>query len=209
MSLVNLIGNLVCPEYPTMFVVENNELEYLRQCICAQGMEDEFYVNGTVGKLIEGTEDAIQHAIQFEMEEYIGRWQDVLTQAVKKTGPVAKQMLRYNVGTILAAIIPLAIIGGISQFQNGHSTHTQRAWTMTWLVFGMITGITGKIAWFSESWRQENSPLHMFRSGRSASLYDSFLFIPFILIFYSAPAIGGFVVVGKMIREYGVCTELS
>ncbi|KAK6339985.1 hypothetical protein TWF730_001762 [Orbilia blumenaviensis] len=53
MSLVNLIGNLICPEYSTMYIVENRALDNLLETITSPEMMASFVVEGTVGRLSE------------------------------------------------------------------------------------------------------------------------------------------------------------
>jgi hypothetical protein len=43
-------------------------------------------------------------------------------------------------GSVFFRLISLAIIGSISGFKEGHSTHTQRFWTMMWLALGIVLG---------------------------------------------------------------------
>ena len=56
----------------------------------------------------------------------------------------------FGRGRILAshavALIPIAVNGAISHFQSRQSTFAQRVWTMTWLVFGIISGNVGNVS---------------------------------------------------------------
>ncbi len=91
----------------------------------------------------------------------------------------------------LAILVPVLIIGILSRFHKGHSTHAQRIWTMTWLSFGAI------------------GPFYV---GIMRNLLDSGEeLVGFVIgiFFYAAPAIGGFVVVGQMLRSYGTCINIS
>lgn len=93
--------------------------------------------------------------------------------------------LVFAQATILAAV-PLALVGGLSGFRPGSASYYQRVWIMTWLVFGIFAG----------------PAIHSARS-----VLDTWKVIDAGMV-YSAPAIGGLVVVGQMIRDHGVCTEL-
>ena len=85
--------------------------------------------------------------------------------------------------------IPFAVIGGLTSFDAGSSsTHAQRVWTMTWLTFGATLGTTG-------------IPPDVMVIPTSA-----FLFVG--LMIYSAPAVGGLVVVGQMLSSYGTCVKV-
>lgn len=87
-------------------------------------------------------------------------------------------------GSMAVGSIPVAIIAGLSHFKSGQSKFAQRAWTMTWLSFGICFGPSVGLI-----------PL-TFR-----------LYIGNVLP-YLAPSIGGFVVVGQMLMQYGNCIQL-
>lgn len=97
-------------------------------------------------------------------------------------------------------IIPLAVIGGMTHFHKGHSTQAQRAWTMTWLACNLSMGPL--LDWgFDPSHRPDN----IAKRGKEVLKW-----YPIVFAFvYAVPAIGGFVTVGQMLREYGSCTFLD
>ena len=80
-------------------------------------------------------------------------------------------------------IIPYIFISVLTGFRNGDSTHAQRGWMMSWLVFNQILSVFG----FGCFTNDISTPLA-------------------VTIGYSAPAIGGFVMVGRMILEFGTCS---
>ena len=84
----------------------------------------------------------------------------------------------------MTGLIPIAINGGLSHFNAGHSTIAQRVWTMTWLAIGW---------WIS------------FTVDAYSVKRENFSF----LVLYAAQAIGGFVVVTQMLLSYGRCIEIS
>lgn len=218
MSLVNLAGNLVCPEYPAIYLIENQELQCLREIISSQGSEDEFYVEGTVGKLTAESERCILDARQEDtinttrMLSADGRLVETMAATLRLYRNSLYLATKLNLSVALAAAVPLAVIGVISRFQVGSSSHAERAWTMTWLVFGITTGAIGTDAGFFERWIEKGSFLQMEEkmpftplANRGANLW----IIAITLLIYSAPAIGGFVIVVQMIQAYGVCVRLS
>ena len=95
--------------------------------------------------------------------------------------------ITYFAGLIIG-LSPIAINGGLSHFNAGHSTLAQRVWTMTWLAFGWYMGLA----------------FHLIGSYYECGSYD----LLFSAI-YSAPAIGGFVVVAQMLKNYGRCVEID
>ena len=99
--------------------------------------------------------------------------------------------------------ISVAITGAFSRFHKGHSTHAQRVWTMTWLCFSslgpfflLMQGLASydRASWYWRLTNTDDSPSLFFAVG---------------LLMYAAPAIGGFVVVGQMLKSYGNCITVS
>jgi hypothetical protein len=117
-----------------------------------------------------------------------------------------KRFLRSIFVTLLATVIPLAINGALSRFQKGHSTHAQRVWTITWLCFGalapfLLLNMT-RVALVVLSPITVRQELRRVRSALAIVLYLLFLVC-------AVPAIGGFVVVGQMLKSYGTCINVS
>jgi hypothetical protein len=93
---------------------------------------------------------------------------------------------------VCVSVLPVAIVGALSGFHKGHSTVAQRVWTMAWLSFGIL-GPTFSIAF----------PV-LYSIDRRGTLG-----ILAFMIFYAAPAVGGFVVVGQMLKSYGTCVNIT
>jgi hypothetical protein len=79
------------------------------------------------------------------------------------------------------------IILGLSRLSGRHSTVPQRAWTISWLIAGLVGDS------ISDLWKLGRSP--MVARLRVCSL----------MVAYGAPAIGGFIVVIQMLKAYGIC----
>ena len=135
------------------------------------------------------------------------------TSASKWGEGVYKIILIDYVLLALAASVPLAIVGGISRFRPGDSTHAQRSWTMTWMVFSFFTGVIASRDVHFEDWREIDNKTGGFGMQIPAlHRYDSIMTrIQFLIIVfaYAAPALGGFVVVGQEMASYGVCGSIS
>ena len=97
----------------------------------------------------------------------------------------------YLFFTILA-VLPYVFIFLLTGFGKGNSTPAERGWMMSWLVFSQISTFFG----FEFSTVNRND---------IAGPGEAACFIITILIF-STPAIGGFVMVGKMLLELGSCS---
>lgn len=102
---------------------------------------------------------------------------------------------------IVVGSIPLAIIGAISKFERASSTLADRVWSLLWLTLPIIVGP----AIYSMLGATECRP---YINPRRGSRLDAWVIVSAGLL-YSAPAIGRFVVVGQMIKSYGVCEVLS
>jgi hypothetical protein len=176
MSVVNLFGHLMCPDYSKMYLVESEGLRQLReelnepQGYPIRDSRRNIVVEGVVGKL---TLQADRHAQEHGITD-------------------STRILVAYLSFFLALTVSLAIIGGLSKFRGGTSTHAQRVWTMSWLAFGIFAG-------FSEAIGNSMEDDYSEHFGMLIVMCSS----------YSAPAIGGFVVVGQMISRYGVCYRIS
>lgn len=240
MSVVNLIGSLLVPVYPSLFLVRSEVMDEV-ECIDGQRKFE-----GTVGVL--GLPDVQSERWFFDTEPGSADNDGMADQndrpGTQPRGPtstfarlgredkkdfavsipacsislpaVQRQSLMalftdlyltvaevdLALGVSVALGLPLAILGGISHFDEGESTRAQRGWVMGWLVVGAVYGVG--------FWRQ------VFRSGQE--IYSSFgqragLMLakaqvgPLVMLAPLAVAsIGGFVVVSQMILEYGDCT---
>ncbi|KAH8891253.1 hypothetical protein GQ53DRAFT_823884 [Thozetella sp. PMI_491] len=149
-------------------------------------------------------EEAIRHGGVFQpvVAELVVDM-DLSSIAAKKTTwrtRLTWRNLRFNLLDIsvwfvswLAAFCPLMVVGFMSQFEANESTMIQRAWITTWTIAGLAIPLL--IVPFTVPGR---FPL------KTTELIEKYLPI----IGY-APAIGGMIVVGYMIQEYGVCTAIS
>jgi hypothetical protein len=211
MSVVNLLGTLLTPDYPTMYLVRS---EVMVEVARREGAKFE----GVVGELIENDQEHItftavdgkqvtfDHSVtrinangQSHDTKGVGGSFQVQTppsSSIYYISPAGlpdaedEYSLLYSwVGSFLVFVIDIAIIGGISHFHKGQSTLAQRVWTMSWLAVGISAGV--RFQFISQVLGPEASWL-------------SFWFT----LFRMTPAIGGFVVVGQMLRAYGSCIQL-
>lgn len=176
MSIMNLVGNLVCPEYPAMYVVESDELKKLRDLIASGGNESKYWVKGTVGRL----------KAPFKWQQ--GPFGPKTTAADRLS---AIQGVIYFFAISALTGIHVGLISGMTKFHKQNSTHAQRVWMMTWLGLGNFIGYgLGVYQYLIHS--------------RELSLLMSTI----LGVYYFALAVGGFVVVGQMIFQLGVCEQI-
>jgi len=120
------------------------------------------------------------------------------------------------------SLVSFVLLGGLSQFHKGtSSTIMERGFTMSWLIAGMLFGFLFKTlirAWqglgISLLVAENKLPLsgNLWRTILRSILWilANLIVIAFglVLLVFCVPAIGGFVMVGKMILEYGSCTRV-
>ena len=120
------------------------------------------------------------------------------------------------------SLVSFVLLGGLSQFHKGaSSTIMERGFTMSWLVAGMLFGflfpmLIGIWQVLGKEVIVENElPLsgNLWRTilGSILWILVNLMIIAFclILLVFCVPAIGGFVMVGKMILEYGSCNRVE
>lgn len=187
MSVVNGVANLLTPQYATMFIVRTPVMTEAEQR----------------GK------GSFKYALDVEVCEVSA------SDIPSEWTPVVRKFLPALLG-----LIPLAIIGAMSRFRAGDSTSVERGFTMAWLVVGIVYGPVVLSTTpdpgdpNEEATKSKTKKAH--RSVKQYLLDDSacessvpdLALIMFTLIF-SPPAIGGMVVVARMISQYGICSQIG
>jgi hypothetical protein len=129
------------------------------------------------------------------------RWAAPFQFHDKRTSGIRKGILYFIILPVLLSSISLIVVGCFSHFEKGESTRSQRAWIMSWLVVGIVSGVL--VDWlgffFVPAYDKEKR-----RTGKCLS-FGSVITGIFLLGGFFVPAIGGFVVVGNMLKEYGIC----
>ncbi|KAF2397674.1 hypothetical protein EJ06DRAFT_132453 [Trichodelitschia bisporula] len=97
--------------------------------------------------------------------------------------------------------LTLIPVGVISRFHENNSTHEQRVWIVSWTVFGIVIGTFA--GWWTAILDFRTAGEDGF--GKWVKLAGKILFA----LFFAAPGVGGFIMVGQMLREYGNCVSLS
>lgn len=219
MSLINLTANLLTPEYPTLFMVYSDRME-----------KEKIEFDGTVGTIVpkaDTSENGRYDTLLFRgahwkrgccygdvqiPQEYVGnsngelrveysRWGRHRTIPSFEKSQRIRNYIAIAIG-ILAIVTPYVLISILSNgFQTGSiSTPLQRGFVMSWLVFGQLFG-----AWFGFMGHDdstEGSPFSTWDANH-INIYGGILIL--ILLAVVTPAVGGFVVVGLMIKQFGSC----
>jgi len=223
MSIVNLLGNLLRLDYPSLYIVGSNSSATLQDkygCTIA-----------TVGRIKGG---------------FIEPNRDKDKKMKRRVAWV--QFLGFSA----IITINLLVLGIMTKFTKGQSTLAQRVWTMCWLACGAVYGLTvhfmrqsgfdstpymrmptsledkkrHQTTKASQADQPKRVPRSAFRAPRQLGrvnerLYQrsdvqwvisreiqNVLYGAFVILIYGVPTIGGFVVVAQMIRHYGVCSKM-
>jgi hypothetical protein len=180
MSLINLLGHLICPEYPKKYLVDSEGFRHL----CTDLGKSEKYplCDSDAGIVVEGIVGKLDNKSDLDGQRTEFRYSlDGL------------ELIGAYLALILGTAVSVGIIGGLTKFHPGSSTWSQRTWTMTWLSFGIFLG------WLDTGVFDE-------KAGELTADNDNRMLF---MLAYSSPAIGGFVVVSQMLSAYGVCTTIT
>ncbi|KDQ51972.1 hypothetical protein JAAARDRAFT_184571 [Jaapia argillacea MUCL 33604] len=109
------------------------------------------------------------------------------------------------IATLASLILPYIVIFIFSRFEAGRSTIAQRGWMMAWASSGQLALLSFGLvnlyfSHFSLSTWEEAAKNSAFGRG-----WIPRLVLP-SLILLPIPAIGGFVAVGRMLKEFGTCS---
>jgi hypothetical protein len=195
MSLVNLVGHLMCPQYPTMYLVQITAMFAAQQ----EGAE----IAGIVGILDEDIDNVEIAGIIGTLDEDI----DNVDRHAPKSDAFWKGILR---GTLWLPLwwsplaMTLGIIAALTRFQEGSSTQIERILTMAWLAMGF---------WFGAAAGPESHGREL-KVGeacdREVKVWTIYMrnFVFWIVFLIAAiPVVAGFWVVANEIMRYGVCTR--
>lgn len=179
MSITNIFASLFCPEYQAMFLVRTPDMD--------------------------------------EAEKEGGKFDGVVAElAVPPPGSSEEPKISVDIfdggGDVLAVLTwwffltttPLIIVGALSRFSNGEgSTAFDRGWVMSWLVVGSLSSLVA--LWMRSMVRDE---FYYSYNVKSDIIVVVLVFLVINLLPW-VPAIGGMVVVGRQLREYGICTRFD
>ena len=189
MSVVNAVANLLTPQYATIFVIRTPAMTEAEQRGKAC-FKDAFDVD-----LLSVPVSAIP-----------AKWTPVIQMYMP----------------LLLGLIPLAIIGGLSGFRAGNSTSLQRGFTMAWSIVGIVYGLVlhssspdrgdaleeEEMRRKDKKHREHRSVAQYLMDGAACESSAPDMGILSLTLLCSPPAIGGMVLVGLMINEYGNCSSL-
>jgi hypothetical protein len=200
MSAFNLVGNLLRPDYPSMYILKSQALVELQN-----KTNSEIKIT-TVGEIDEKSTEARRN------------------NDARESDP----MSWFGPCMLGAFGVHLLVVGIVTKLSKGHSTHAQRVWIICWLVFGgFITGINlayqvsfqfeeqvrGQQCEDEPDTRTADNQIDVFPTKPALPLLRDgepkwWISELSLILCYGAPAVEGFVVVAQMIENYGVCSKL-
>lgn len=185
MSILNALANMLTPDYPSMFLIRTPEMDKVEA-------DGEGFFKGAIRVRLQDISPADTQGGR------IGR--APASNLMYLFSPIVFEERPQTVLFIsfLFSLIPLGIVGGLSGFQQGNSSQVERGFTMSWLVLGIVYGIQSGATDFASLTGQ----------GERTWAWGAFYYT-YLVCTVGAPAIGGMVVVGMMIRSFGICTLIG
>jgi hypothetical protein len=192
MSIINLVGNLMTPTYSTVFLVEPRAIQEAPDIVQYSLSASPLELNRQKA-VAEGSLPA--RPVGRLTGDFVAEWE--ISRNISRSKRYS--FLKTAGGSlVLASAILIGIVGGLSYFQLGSSTVLQRVWSMLWLTYSCSVG-----SLIEELKGRLEPRTNLNFSSRNWLTYAT------ALIFYAVPAIGGFVVIGQMLLDYGVCIRIS
>jgi hypothetical protein len=210
MSFLNLLASLFLPIHNTMYLVWNPDM---REAITNM---DCLYRGRRPGKFAGMIATVDLKMARKKMRKELGGQRIPYDEG----GPVERPVRLgvYYSFYLVVAVLPLAIVGAFTGFRTGSDIRVQRAWVLAWLIVGAAspTVISNLSARFNVHQRTTSlqkyvlewlEKPHNFLKVPEKPGLGWFVFL--ILLPLWIPAIGGMVVVSKMLQDFGVCTRLD
>lgn len=176
MSLVNLLSSFFCPTYSSKFVVDNEDLQKLRDRIALEHQESSYYVDGVVGKFLAGSMD------------------DSVTERTARSRIGSRMLTVHLVLLCLLTATHFGLVGALSGFREQESIDLQRVVTMAWFSTSLLAGVV-MAANFSHS-SDQNSELLVRRCFREMAI--SWIFIVTGVALWELPIVGMMILKGRI-----------
>lgn len=182
MSIMNSFANMLTPEYPSMFVIRTPTMD--------QAENKHAFFKGAIKV------DPLRARSPKSSLGRLGQHLDRLFLGPDDRFTLGNLLILFV--SLVLSLIPLAVVGILSRFQKGNSTEMERGFTMAWLIVGVVYGLG--IA-------RGESQLMLWIFGKHRHRHRAKFLGPFFLLLtLGVPAIGGMVMVGLMMENFGTCT---
>lgn len=200
MSFINLLGHLLCPQYPAMLVVASEASETVSQ----ESYRRHGYrpIDGTVGRL------SLDRAVDADHIENSS--EDMIYRSLRLGFTLSYKDFKLAALSIIVSAAPIAINWSLSGFSKGKSEAYQGIWLALWLVLGATIGPLCFFVIEGVGERRDFINTRIWYTGRHAAGNSiRITAVVSIALVFGVPAIGSFVVVARMMKEYGVCLRIA
>ncbi|KAL7804938.1 hypothetical protein V8C44DRAFT_341952 [Trichoderma aethiopicum] len=186
MSFLNTLANMLTPEYPSMFLIRTPAMDKAEE-------EGVGFFKGAIHVELQDV-----NAVG-ELQGALINPATVLTDANPSllTSDKAK-MLKTVLIAYFCSLIPFGIVAGLSGLQQKNSSRVEKMFTLLWLIIGICYGI---LFGFREIYLEKTG----IRGGGKINM-GAIIVQGWILLLSMVVMVGGMVVVGIMIRNFGICT---
>ena len=228
MSLLNLIANLITPQYRTLYLVRSEVMEeaerragsqfhyVVGQIVDESGIDDD----GPSESEIVGSfkdDDKVLYVTpsepaekEMKIEISDGSSQTIFlpscprfrrTDGNRYMTRRSRIISRVNEILLITTVfsVEILIALALSKFSAQQSTLTQRKWIVLWVITGHYIGI------LTSRWSYYRVTLHR-NGGKDHRLWRIFGYLAIVAV-TSVPAFAGFVVVSQMLIAYGICYD--
>jgi hypothetical protein len=231
MGLLNLLANLLTPEFDEIYLVSST---VLYEALQYSGLSDKDLA--LVGRLVE-TDEKVQHYEMVQSSDsetmlprkpiYYLKTQHPLIQRIywllsrtpTKRGKPRELSHSSQKRYWFLTFLSLLVVGGVygivyimSRANPGQSTIAERVWTMGWLLCGSASPfVVIFLTSISNFLEKKVKSMQIQSLSFVLSLLYLFLTTALVLVLSSAAAfpVGGVVAVGQMMWAFGSCTVLS
>jgi hypothetical protein len=226
MGTLNLIANLITPEFDEVSLVYTKNLPEILQ-LTGHSIKD----FALVGQLVE--RDNYEMEQSYEMQADSDTTAMLTTEYLKAPHPLKQRFLwlfklhsdqqKYRAFSYSAwirnwflTILSMVVVAGvygivyvISKAKPGQSTLGERIWTMGWLFCGSASPFV--MIFISYIHAFSSTLLNRFKAHTLSMLLSLITVLAFAILFSAVGAftIGGIVAVAEMMSAFGTCTALN
>ena len=214
MSIINLASTVLTPDYPVMYLVESEAMEEAKR-------RENAKFDGVIGRILTtSTSDGVSRDVKFEFNSdgtmaVLARGNDAQFTRLGEEAEMDMGKVRIDpwTGNISARPLhrPRRIIPRSSELPSREPAFGRNLIINTSYALALISlAVNGALSHFNshQSTRAQRAWTMTWLALGIVSNRTNDLHLLQLLI-YSAPAIGGFVVVCQMIMQYGNCVKLS
>ena len=214
MSIINLASTILTPDYPMLYLVESEVMDEAKK---RQGAKFE----GVVGRILTtGASDEFSKTVKFDfngdstkmvalVRKSDGDFTEFDKEAEMGVGKIRTNPWARNVVYHIPSCRPFRMISQSSELPPTRPRQTRVAKTAYALALIplVVNGILSHFSPRQSTFAQRAWTMTWLALGTVSSRVNQ---VPLLIVLvYSVPAIGGFVVVSQMIMQYGTCERLA